>query len=249
MNVLFVTEEDVFYIFEFFKAFFPLSREGSYKIKGISILPPFNKKSNWALAKQMYSFFGPFHFIVRGFLYVWKKLTGATIANLSKNCGIPKIFTANVNDPQFIQEIRKLDIDIIVSIAAPQVFKPNMLRSAKYGCINSHSALLPENRGMMPVFWSMYKGHRELGVTVHYMDEKLDHGNIIKQECVERVAESWHEMTLKTKRMSARLIHETLEEIANGTIHSYPMPEGGSYQTFPTFRDVKEFKRRGNRLF
>jgi methionyl-tRNA formyltransferase len=101
---------------------------------------------------------------------------------------------------------------------------------------------------MMPVFWGLYKGEPEIGVTIHYMDEKLDSGNIIKQEKVPVNNRSLHRMILKTKRMSALLVHKTLNDIMNGKLESVPMPKGGSYQTFPTPDEVKEFKRRGNKI-
>jgi methionyl-tRNA formyltransferase len=136
-----------------------------------------------------------------------------------------------------------------VSIAAPQIFKKSLLESVPHGCINSHSALLPENRGMMPVFWAMFKGLPQTGVTIHYMDARLDSGDIIAVEKVQIQNESLHEMILKTKRISARMIDETLRNIMNGTVSRISMPSGGSSQTFPSPDSVKEFRRRGRRLF
>lgn len=249
LNVLIITEEDVFYVYEFFKVFFPLAKKAEYQIRAITILAPFNKKSNFALAKQMYGFYGPLRFIRVGLQYVLKKIAGATIGNLSRKYNVGFLEAENVNDPEYIKKIREMNIDSIVSIAAPQIFKRELLQSVKYGCINSHSALLPENKGMMPVFWGMFKGDSEIGVTIHYMEEKLDAGNIIKQERIKGNNKSLHEMILKTKRISAVLMNETLTEIMSGSSTSTPMPSGGSYQTFPTPSEVKEFKRRGKKIF
>ncbi len=248
LNILIITEEDVFYVYEFFKTFFPLAQHEDYHIKGITICPPFNKKSHYALAKQMYGFYGHINFMRMGFLYCIRKIAGCSVSHLSKKYGIPSLETKSVNNAAYIQKIREMDIDIIVSIAAPQIFKKEILQAAKRGCINSHSSLLPENKGMMPVFWGMYKGEQEIGVTIHYMIEQLDAGEIIKQERVKVGDASLHEMILKTKRISARLINETLLEIMQENVTSTPMPDGGSKQTFPTPEDVKEFKRRGKRI-
>lgn len=245
MNVLIITEEDVFYVYEFFKKYFPAAKNAEYNISAITILAPFNKRSKIALAKQMYGFYGPLNFLLMGFLYMFKKYSGRTIEGLSRKYGIKLMLAHNVNNQEYVNEIKLKKIDIIVSIAAPQIFKSNILNSVKYGCINSHSSLLPENRGMMPVFWGMYKREENIGVTIHYMNEKLDKGDIIKQEKVPVDSRSLNEMIMKTKRISARLVHEALNEIRNGKSRSVSMPKGGSYQTFPTPDEVKEFRRRG----
>jgi methionyl-tRNA formyltransferase len=249
MNVVIITEEDVFYVYEFFKSFFSIARDAPYNIRAITISPPFNKKSTIALMKQMYGFFGPVHFIRMGLLYTLKRLSGKTIGSLATHHGIQRWDTEKVNDPVYIERITKNSIDCIVSVAAPQIFKSALLTAPPRGCINSHSALLPENKGMMPVFWGMYKGDKQIGVTIHYMAEALDAGEIIHQVPVDVGSESLHEMILKTKRLSARLVDQTLREIENGTVKSRPMPPGGSYQTFPTPSEVAEFKKRGNKLF
>ncbi|MBD3346293.1 MAG: hypothetical protein GF401_14655 [Chitinivibrionales bacterium] len=248
MKVLIITEEDVFYIYEFFKHFFPLARKADYTVSGITILPPFNKRSTAALAKQMYGFYGLFNFLRMGSLYAFRKFAGFSVEQLAKKYGIPSLDTQNVNDPAYIEKVRENRIDCIVSIAAPQIFKGPLLDSVPKGCINSHSALLPENKGMMPVFWGMYSGNPYIGVTIHYMDKKLDSGDIVKQKKVEVGNESLHEMIIKTKRLSAHLIDESLREIMAGRVQRSPMPQGGSYHSFPTPQEVKEFKRRGKRI-
>jgi methionyl-tRNA formyltransferase len=248
MNVVVITEEDVFYIYEFFRTFYPLARGNDYTLRAVTILPAFNKRSYAALARQMYGFYGPAGFVRMGTWYVCRTLTGRTVRTLTRSFGIELVDTRSVNSPAYLQAIRERDTDVIVSIAAPQIFKRDLISSVPRGCINSHSALLPENRGMMPVFWGMYKGDPEIGVTVHYINEGVDTGDIIKQERVAVSGESLHEMILKTKRLSARLIDEALREIARGTVRSTPMPPGGSYQTFPTPAEVKEFRRRGRRM-
>jgi methionyl-tRNA formyltransferase len=230
MNVLIITEEDVFYVYEFFKVFFPYAQKADYNVKCIM------------------GFYGLIYFFRMSVLYLIKRIAGHTVKRLSKEYNIDNLPTKNVNESKYIKKIIENKIDIILSIAAPQIFKKEILNSVKYGCINSHSSLLPENKGMMPVFWGLYKGEPEIGVTIHYMDEKLDSGNIIKQEKVPVNNRSLHRMILKTKRMSALLVHKTLNDIMNGKLESVPMPKGGSYQTFPTPDEVKEFKRRGNKI-
>lgn len=249
MRVAIVTEEDLFYVREFFVEFFKKSVEADYELAGITILPAFNKKSTFDLAKQMFGFYGPYHFVRVGFQYVFRKVIRKTIAALADSYNVPNIPVSNINSDEYYNWIKANNIDVVISIAAPQLFKKRLLEAIPRGCINSHSALLPENRGMMPVFWGLYKGSEEIGVTIHTMEEELDKGEILNQRRVPVGNESLHEMIMKTKRISAELMYETLSEMSKGEIESTPVADGGSMQTFPTPSEVKEFKRRGKRLF
>ncbi len=249
MKVAIITEEDLFYVREFFATLYAKTEDRKYDISGVTILPAFNKKSTLDLAKQMFGFYGPFHFVRVGTQYVWRKLIKKTIRKLTSDSGFTLIDNNNVNSDEYIQWLKDEKVDVIVSIAAPVIFKEKLLQATPKGCINSHSALLPENRGMMPVFWGLFKGSKEIGVTIHTMGEELDKGSVLMQEIVPVGNESLHEMIMKTKRISAGLIHQTLNTMATGTIEETLIPDGGSYQTFPTPAEVKEFKKRGKRMF
>ena len=249
MNVLIITEEDVLYVYRFFKSFFALPHQSFYSISAITVCAPFNKRSPFALASQAYGFYGMFDFVRMGLLYSMRKMGRRTIKALAQKKGIPVWRTDNVNSSEYIKKIKQHSIDCIVSIAAPQIFNKALIESVPYGCINSHSSLLPENRGMMPVFWGLFKKEYEIGVTIHYINEKIDQGDILLQQRVPVNNESLHEMILKTKCISSHLIDISLRNISAGNVSVRPMPPGGSYQGFPTYRDVKEFKRRGNRIF
>jgi methionyl-tRNA formyltransferase len=196
----------------------------------------------------MYSFYGPAHFVSVGLGYVWRRLTGKTVTAVTRRFGVPLFETRSINAPSYIEKVKQLSPDVIVSVAAPQLFKKEIIAAARLGCINSHSALLPQNKGMMPVFWAMLKGAKTLGVTIHYINERFDDGDIIMQESVPIGNESLHELILKTKRISAHLIDTTLRRIADGAVTSAPMPPGGSYQSFPKPHDVREFRRRGKKI-
>jgi methionyl-tRNA formyltransferase len=249
MNILIITEEDTFYLYEFFKTFYGLADSAPYTISAVSILPPFNKKSSSALARQMIGFYGPVGFLTMGLAYVINKLTGHSVRGLTRRRAIPLLnCAASVNDAAYIAAIKSRAIDLIVSIAAPQKFKRELIDAAPHGCINSHSALLPENRGMMPIFWALYKGAKTTGVTIHYIDEALDRGKIIVQKEVDIGRESLHDLMIKTKRLSAVLIDGVVRDLCAGKLSAVPMPPGGSYQSFPTPADVREFKRRGKRI-
>ncbi|MGM0460799.1 MAG: formyltransferase family protein [Fibrobacterota bacterium] len=248
MRVAVITEEDLFYVREFFVEFFRLHNPSDYDIRGITILPAFNKKSTLELARQMYGFYGPVNFLRMGSWYAWRKISGKTIRSLSEKYTVPVVDTEDVNSSKYLSWLRKENVDVVVSVAAPVIFRSALLNTPPKGCINSHSALLPENRGMMPVFWALYKNSPELGVTIHTMDEELDRGRILLQEKVPVSRESLHEMIMKTKRISARLMDQVLKRMAREDLRGELIAEGGSYQSFPTPHQVREFKKSGKRL-
>lgn len=248
MRIAIVTTEDLFYVRYFFEKFFPLAEKSEYSIEAITILPAF-KKTLWGLIVQMWGFYGPYYFFKMGFRYVWRKLTKKTITSLALSYDIPHRAFESVNSEAYISWLKDNEIDAIVSIASPEIFKTELLNAVPKGCINSHSALLPENKGMMPVFWALKKGSTELGVTIHSMEEKLDSGDIFKQVTVPNDGSSLDEMIMRTKALSATLMDEVLVAMCQGTETSTPMPSGGSYQTFPTPKEVKEFLKAGNRHF
>ncbi len=72
-----------------------------------------------------------------------------------------------------------LEPDLIVTAAFGQILPNEIVRSTKYGCINVHASLLPELRGGAPIHYAIIQGKEKTGVTIMYMVEKLDAGDIL----------------------------------------------------------------------
>ena len=83
-----------------------------------------------------------------------------------------------LHDPQTLERIRDLEADIAVSLFFGYVIKNDFLRIFLQGCVNLHPALLPYNRGANPNVWTIVDG-TPAGVTLHYVDEGIDSGDII----------------------------------------------------------------------
>ncbi len=78
------------------------------------------------------------------------------------------------------EELKKLDIDLIVTCAYGQIIPKEVLDMPKYGCINVHASILPKYRGSAPIQWCLFNNDAVTGVTIMYMDEGMDTGDIIK---------------------------------------------------------------------
>ncbi len=98
---------------------------------------------------------------------------------------MPILQPARIKDPQAIEEIRALVPDAIVVMAYGQILPRDVLEIPKIACLNLHASLLPRWRGAAPIQAAIAAGHRETGITVMYMDEGLDTGDILVQRTID----------------------------------------------------------------
>ncbi len=151
-----------------------------------------------------------------------------------------------------LQQMINLKPDLIVTAAYGQLLPNELLEAPKYGCINVHASLLPELRGGAPIHYSLLQGKKETGITIMYMAEKLDAGDIISQSAVP-IEEADHTGILhdKLSEVGAVLLSETIPAILSGTSSRTPQDE--SKATFaPNIRRADEkidWNRSGEELY
>jgi methionyl-tRNA formyltransferase len=92
---------------------------------------------------------------------------------------------ARIKDLEAIDQIRALGPDVIVVMAYGQILPRAVLEIPKIGCLNLHASLLPQWRGAAPIQAAVAAGDRETGITVMYMDEGLDTGDILLQRKID----------------------------------------------------------------
>ncbi len=83
------------------------------------------------------------------------------------------------------QEIISLKPDLIITCAYGQILPKELLEVPKLGCINVHASLLPKLRGGAPIHHAIIDGYTKTGITIMYMNEKMDEGDIISQKEME----------------------------------------------------------------
>ena len=96
--------------------------------------------------------------------------------------GIPVYTPDTLRDEAFASLLSEIDPDVITVVAYGKILPKNVLDYPKYGCLNAHVSLLPKYRGAAPMQRAIMEGERETGVTVMYMDEGLDTGDILMTE-------------------------------------------------------------------
>jgi methionyl-tRNA formyltransferase len=249
LRVLFVTEDDPIYVLRFFDSFLVEYPREQFDIVGMTIVAPF-RESLAATARRMLSFYGVVGSARLAARFAAAKLRRRSIAALAKREGVPLVSTSSVNDPRYVDRIRELDSDVIVSVAAPEIFRDEVLSAPRLACINLHSGRLPKFRGMMPTFWQMLGGERQATVTVHEMAREVDAGRILGTvECAIHERDSVDRLMTEAKLAGARLMIRVLGELASGTVvpRALDMSEA-SYYSFPTRQDARNLLKRGHRL-
>lgn len=115
------------------------------------------------------------------------------------------------------QDIIDLNPDIIITCAYGQFLPKEILDYPKHGCINVHASLLPKLRGGAPIHKAIIDGYSETGITIMYMGQKMDNGDIISQKNMKiEIADNVGTLHDKMSRLGAELLIETLPDIVTG---------------------------------
>lgn len=104
--------------------------------------------------------------------------------------GAPILQPPRIKDPHVIEEIRALTPDVIVVVAYGQILPLGILEIPKVACLNQHASLLPRWRGAAPIQAAIAAGDQRTGITVMYMDEGLDTGDILLQRAIDILPDS-----------------------------------------------------------
>lgn len=145
--------------------------------------------------------------------------------------GIPVYQPEKIRQREELDEILALNPDLIVTAAFGQILPKELLDAPKHGCINVHASLLPELRGGAPIHYAIIQGKKKTGITIMYMVEKLDAGDILTVAEVP-ITENDNVGTLHDKLSAAgsALLSETIPKLLNGDIK--PVPQKDEEATF-----------------
>lgn len=137
-----------------------------------------------------------------------------------------------------LELVKELEPDILVSVGYNHLVPPEVLDIPEMGSVNLHPSLLPYGKGKSPNVWSIVKD-TPAGVTLHYMDEDFDTGEIIAQREVPKSFEdSGKDLHRKLERASYELFVETWPSIEAGEAESRPQEPGGDFRSVDDFKDL-----------
>lgn len=155
-----------------------------------------------------------------------KTLMPTPVKEVALKHEIPVLQPVKVREPEFVEQLRTMEPDVIVVAAFGQIISRDLLELPKYGCINVHASLLPAYRGAAPIQWAVINGDRESGVTIMRMNEGLDTGDMIDKVVVPLAEdETGGSLFEKLSHAGARLCVKVLEDLEAGRAVCTSQPE------------------------
>lgn len=257
MKVEFLTQDDPIYLLSFFEEFIPRYCDEFHVIR-VSCSRPMGKRPVKKLLQELRLLYGMTGVLKLLTITGLGKSVGRlplgrtsshfySIPQLCRAYGVPWAHADNLNSEGFVDGLRQRRPDVLVSVACPYILKRSILGVAPLGCINVHHAPLPRYKGMMPTFWQMYHGESSVGLSVHYMAEKVDEGAVLLRDELEiQPGESLHQLVRRSKRHAAHCVATVLRQIQTNTQRVCKIDDTApSYFTFPTHEQIREFRSRG----
>lgn len=144
----------------------------------------------------------------------------------------------SVNGEEFQKEIKRLKPDVIIVGSWAEKFKKETLSLAPV--VNFHPSLLPKNRGANPYFWTIFNNQKVTGLSVHFMDERFDGGDIILQEAITiEDKENGQNLKDKTTKLARGLVQDFLDLFNKKQIQPIKQNENfASYESQIKFKDT-----------
>lgn len=189
----------------------------------------------------------------------WLKGQGENIIGLvihpEKNCkygdeivecsglGQEAIFNGSrLNEQEVLTAIQSLDPQIGISVLFNYILQPPFLAIFPKGVVNLHPAYLPYGKGQYPNVWSIIE-ETPAGATLHYIDERIDTGDIIAQREVRvDVTDTGESLYRKLEKACIELFKENWEAIKKGTTKRFKQPAGGTYHRTKDVTKIDEIK-------
>jgi peptidoglycan/xylan/chitin deacetylase (PgdA/CDA1 family) len=160
-----------------------------------------------------------------------------SLEDFTRLYGIPLIDVGNLNNQPSRESLQQLQPDLGI-VVGTRVLKPATFSLPRLGCINLHKGRVPEYRGQPAGFWEIYDHQRDAGVTVHFVDDGLDTGDVVGEAVVPiHRKDSPDTLRQKLDLCGADLLAHCVSQLADGTAIRRPQPKSNHKpRTSPTRR-------------
>lgn len=167
-----------------------------------------------------------------------QKIHQSPVKIYAEENGLTVLQPVKLRNPDFLENIKKLNADIFVVVAFRMMPKI-LFEMPRLGTFNLHASLLPDYRGAAPINYAIINGEKKTGATTFFINEKIDEGNILLQEEIEILPEdnagTLHDRLME---MGAKLVVKTLDGIAEKSISEKPQPHSEHLKNaFKIFKD------------
>jgi methionyl-tRNA formyltransferase len=249
MKFSFLTTDDPIYLPSFFERV--LSKRAA-DTQAVYIVPPLYKKQTpMQAAWRYYRTFGANVFVRLGVEVLRAKAKRQNIASICAQYGVKCEEIADVNAPEFLNQLRQEEPELLISVSCPQIFKKPLIELPSKGILNIHGAILPQYRGVMPSFWMLANEEKQAGVTIYFVNEKIDAGEVCGQRIFEiQQRESLDHFIRRSKAIAADLLGEVLDKVERGNPALRPINLAeGSYFSWPTPDAYRRFRLAGHKVW
>lgn len=256
MRIFILTMEDPVYTLPFLKEVMEQRRSD---IVGVAVakggrLKIGKKRSKLAYLCALVLIMGLPYFIKHSWTTVFfglkKKLSGKigfikspSIVRYAEEMGIPTYSTSNPNKPEFLSILKEAQPDIIIQ-QSQHIIKKSLLEIPKLGTLNRHNALLPKNRGRLTPFWVLFKGETQTGVSIHFVEEGLDSGEIIVQEKYDVLPQdTFNSLVKKNYEIAPKAMLKAIDKLEKGSNDFMPNEDdAATYNSTPTLKDAWRYR-------
>lgn len=157
---------------------------------------------------------------------------------LAAQQNVPAFAVQDLAAPETVTTLAALRPDVICVSCFPHLLPQPILQLPRLGCLNVHPSLLPRFRGPAPLFWALRSGVRQTGVTIHFMDEYFDTGDVALQRPYALPDGATHtEIEFNLAQIGGELLVEAVQKLAAGTLLPQPQPPGFSSDPWPREAD------------
>lgn len=253
LRIVFVTQEEPFYLSESFKYFF-VQLHRKIDVAAAVITPngvEGRRRGFLSRAAHTIRIFGFHFFSYYAWRFVISKVYRKTVCQAFEDNNVPVVYLRdNINNKKNIEIIKSFEPDLLISISSNQIFKRQVLNIPKMFCLNVHTSFLPKYRGLLPTFWAMLYDEKEIGVSIFKMDEGIDTGKIIMQSRLNIEGMTQEEIIVQTKMQAMRDLQNCFESIlSNEILWLDNNDDEATYFGWPTAANVKSFIRLGKKFF
>jgi len=147
----------------------------------------------------------------------------SVIKQIALDQNLPVRQPEKLRTPAALEDLRALAPDLMVVAAYGQILPKSVLETPRLGCLNLHASLLPRHRGASPIHAAILAGDRETGITVMYMDEGLDTGDILlAQKLTIGPEETTGQLHDRLAALAAPCLLEALDQLEAGNAPRIP---------------------------
>jgi methionyl-tRNA formyltransferase len=155
-----------------------------------------------------------------------RRLAPSRLKALARELGAPLLEVGHKDDPALARVLGAVRPDLVVVVGMGWLLDEAALAVPRLGTLNVHPALLPAYRGPEPVFWQLYDGVAQSGVTVHLVDPAEDHGPILRQSAFPLPPGAClAEFLARSLAVGPPLLLEAVHDLLRGTAKPVPQPE------------------------